>query len=94
MKRIHRRPSSPVPAAIVDGFPPLLARLYAARHVTNPAELNVSLSGLLPYDSLHGMDGALDILQEAIVERKRILIVGDFDADGATSTACHGSGPR
>lgn len=64
-----------------------LARLYAGRGITAPDELETSLSGLLPAEALHGVTEAVRLLDVAIDERQRILIVGDFDCDGATSTA-------
>ncbi|MDN3453331.1 MULTISPECIES: single-stranded-DNA-specific exonuclease RecJ [unclassified Psychrobacter] len=64
-----------------------LARLYAGRGITEPDELTTSLSELLPAEALHGVTEAVRLLDVAIDERQRILIVGDFDCDGATSTA-------
>ena len=64
-----------------------LARLYAGRGITEPAELDTELSGLLPAEMLHGVTEAVRLLDVAIDEGQRILIVGDFDCDGATSTA-------
>ncbi len=64
-----------------------LARLYAGRGITEPDELETQLSGLLPAEMLHGVTEAVRLLDVAIDEGQRILIVGDFDCDGATSTA-------
>ena len=64
-----------------------LARLYAGRGITEPDELETGLSGLLPAEMLHGVTEAVRLLDVAIDEGQRILIVGDFDCDGATSTA-------
>ena len=64
-----------------------LARLYAGRGITAPDELETGLSGLLPAEMLHGVVDAVRLLDVAIDEGQRILIVGDFDCDGATSTA-------
>ena len=64
-----------------------LARLYAGRGITTPDELETGLSGLLPADMLHGITEAVRLLDIAIDDGQRILIVGDFDCDGATSTA-------
>lgn len=64
-----------------------LARLYAGRGITDPSELDIGLSGLLPAEKLHGVIEAVRLLDEAIDKGQRILIVGDFDCDGATSTA-------
>lgn len=66
---------------------PLLSRIYAARGVMNIAELDYDLSRLLPYNELKGIEQAVECLAEALQEQQRVLIVGDFDADGATSTA-------
>ena len=64
-----------------------LARLYAGRGITEPEELETQLSGLLAAEGLHGVTEAIRLLDVAIDEGQRILIVGDFDCDGATSTA-------
>nr|WP_113865760.1 single-stranded-DNA-specific exonuclease RecJ [Brenneria salicis]NMN92732.1 single-stranded-DNA-specific exonuclease [Brenneria salicis ATCC 15712 = DSM 30166] len=68
-------------------MPPLLRRLYAQRGIKRPQELERSLRGLLDYRLLSGIEQAVDFLQQALAEQRRIVIVGDFDADGATSTA-------
>lgn len=68
-----------------DGINPLLARLYAARGVRSREDLDYSLAQLEPVGSLSGIDEAVQLLL-AHKERK-ILVIGDFDADGATSTA-------
>lgn len=64
-----------------------LARLYAGRGITEPDELETGLSGLLPAQNLRGVERAVTLLDDAIDQGLRILIVGDFDCDGATSTA-------
>ncbi len=66
---------------------PVLARVYRARHVTSAVELDRSLERLLAPRSLKGMDAAVALLEEALREQRRILIVADYDADGATSCA-------
>ncbi len=68
-------------------LPPLLARLYASRGVKSAADLERSVKGLLPWQQLAGVDKATAILFSALRENLRIMVVGDFDADGATSTA-------
>ncbi len=65
---------------------PVLRRVYAARGVTDDRELDLSLRRLLPVGSLEGVDDAARLLA-AHRQRGRVLIVGDFDADGATSSA-------
>jgi single-stranded-DNA-specific exonuclease len=66
---------------------PLLKRIYDARGVKTNKELEHDFHHLLPYESLLGLEQAMACLYEALKEEKKILIVGDFDADGATSTA-------
>jgi single-stranded-DNA-specific exonuclease len=68
-------------------FDPLLKRIYLARGVTQQAALERQLSCLPSPSSMLGIDTAVAILAAALVEQKRVLIVGDFDADGATSSA-------
>ncbi|ABC28625.1 single-stranded-DNA-specific exonuclease RecJ [Hahella chejuensis KCTC 2396] len=64
-----------------------MQRIYAARGVVSGDELEYSLSHLLQLDSLAGAQSAAVILAEALQRNQRIIFVGDFDADGATSTA-------
>ena len=64
---------------------PVLRRIYAARDVKTADDLDYSLQKLLPYKDLSNIHEAVALLTEAIKENKRILIVADFDADGATS---------
>ncbi|MBV9574999.1 MAG: single-stranded-DNA-specific exonuclease RecJ [Gammaproteobacteria bacterium] len=66
---------------------PVLRRVYAARQIESSEALDCSLNTLLNYESLLGMHEAIVLLAEAIMQQQNILIVGDFDADGATSTA-------
>ncbi len=68
-------------------LPPLLARVYAARQVRCAAELDRGLGALLAPERLRGMDRAVALLAEALERGRRILVVADFDADGATSCA-------
>ncbi|MFO7553029.1 MAG: single-stranded-DNA-specific exonuclease RecJ [Haliea sp.] len=70
-----------------SGLHPLLARIYSGRGVTDPSELKLSLQELLPPATLQGAAAAAVLLADAIANQQRLLIVGDFDADGATSTA-------
>ena len=81
--------SRPLPATLPDlgDLPALLTRLYAARGVQSAAELDKGLARLTPYQQLKGMDAAVDLLVLALRQQQRILIVGDFDADGATASS-------
>ena len=65
----------------------MLARIYAARGVLDAGDLDLSLQALHSPDLLRGMDEAVERLVQALQMDQRILVVGDFDADGATSTA-------
>ena len=66
---------------------PLLKKIYANRGITRLQQINYSLKNLLDYSSLKGIDLASEIVSKAIMQQKKIVIVGDFDADGATSCA-------
>ena len=89
---IQRRPTpseAAVTALLAPGAAasPLLARIYASRHVSNPDELKLEPAGLLPPASLKGMKEATQLLWQTLQQQGRILVVSDFDADGATSCA-------
>lgn len=70
---------------LLSSLHPVLARLYAARGVAREDQLDYSLRHLAPVSSLNGIEQAVDLLLNH--KGKRIIVVGDFDADGATSTA-------
>ncbi|MEH6562036.1 MAG: single-stranded-DNA-specific exonuclease RecJ, partial [Marinobacter sp.] len=86
-KKILRRshPNS-VPAWGQD-LPPLLRRLYAARGVTSDDQLSYTLRHLASPFELRGIERAVELLADAIAQNQRVVVLGDFDADGATSTA-------
>ncbi|HEX5512873.1 MAG TPA: single-stranded-DNA-specific exonuclease RecJ [Gammaproteobacteria bacterium] len=85
-KRIRRRPLLRDPAELPAHLPAVVRRVYAARAVA-PDELECSLARLHPGESLSGLKPAVELLEAALAERLRILVIGDFDADGATSSA-------
>ena len=72
---------------IQAGADPLLARLCAARSVADPAELEDRLAALLPYHGLKNCAAAASRLADALQNKEKILIVADYDADGATACA-------
>lgn len=80
--------SRPLPQNLPDlgNLPPLLTRLYAARGVQSAAELDKGLARLLPYQQMKGMEAAVELLVQGLQQGQRMLIVGDFDADGATAS--------
>ena len=69
------------------GIHPVLARIYGARAVRDASELDYALGSLHRFDGLGGVARALEVLHSALDERRRVLIVGDYDADGATASA-------
>ena len=86
-RRIVRRQVAADPGALPAGLHPVLRRVYAARGVGRADELDVSLERMLPVGSLGGVDAAVELLCGCRRAGQRVLVVGDFDADGATSTA-------
>ncbi|SNY65076.1 single-stranded-DNA-specific exonuclease RecJ [Enterobacter sp. CC120223-11] len=82
-----RRREPDLSAQLPADLPPLLQRLYASRGVLSAADLERSVKGMLPWQQLSGVEQAVEILHNAFREGLRIVVVGDFDADGATSTA-------
>ncbi len=87
IRRVVRRALPPSPELAAGGLPPLLTRVYANRGVRSASELQLSLHDLLPPDTLTGADAAACLLADAMAAGRRLLVIGDFDADGATSTA-------
>jgi single-stranded-DNA-specific exonuclease len=84
---IQRRMVDPAALIALGSLSPTLARLYAARGVRDAAELELGLPGLAPVSSLEGIEIAAELVARHLGQGNRILVVGDFDADGATSTA-------
>ncbi|EBC4876170.1 single-stranded-DNA-specific exonuclease RecJ [Salmonella enterica] len=93
-QRQLRRREADETAELPTDLPPLLRRLYASRGVRSARELERSVKGMLPWQQLSGIDNAVEILYNAFREGTRIIVVGDFDADGATSTALSVLGMR
>ncbi|MEH6543225.1 MAG: single-stranded-DNA-specific exonuclease RecJ [Porticoccaceae bacterium] len=81
------RDTSVPPGVFGPELPDVLQRIYAARGIASAQELELGLDRLPAPDSLAGLSGAVDLLCEALAEQWSILIVGDYDVDGATSTA-------
>lgn len=74
-------------ASLGDALHPVLDRVYRGRNVVSVDDLDTRVNALCHYENLKGIGQAAAILQTAIAEQQRVVIVGDFDADGATSTA-------
>jgi single-stranded-DNA-specific exonuclease len=89
MPRIERRPcpDASVAALRAGGVHPVLARLFAARGVVRGEQLDTEFGALLPVDALKGADAAADLLADAVAAGRSMLIVADYDSDGATACA-------
>ncbi|BBF02418.1 single-stranded-DNA-specific exonuclease RecJ [Haemophilus influenzae] len=85
MKKLIKRREIPIGNSVSTH--PLLDRLYRARHIQNTKELDRTLKSMLNPNQLYGIEQAVNLLVEAYQQQQKIVIVGDFDADGATSTA-------
>jgi len=83
---LRRRPV-PAPGPWPAGTPPLLQRIYAARGVLSAEEGELRLARLLAPHRLGGIEAAVECLHAALRREARIVVVGDFDCDGATGTA-------
>ena len=86
MQKVIRRRDPIVSAGLNNQLPALLQRVYCARGVKQDEELQHHLT-LLQKPSFKGLSDAVNLLADAVVAQAKIMIVGDFDADGATSCA-------
>lgn len=84
---IRKAPPRAVWALEQAGMHPLLARLYAARGITSAEQAEIQLKHLLPPGDFKGIAEAACLLADAIAAKKRLLIVADYDCDGATACA-------
>ncbi len=87
LRNIQRRPLLSNPDDLPSTLHPVLRRVYAARNIKSEGELDASFQTLLPTTQLAGLEQAINLLQQALSHAWTIVIVGDFDADGATSSA-------
>lgn len=77
----------PADLPLLTHLSPLLQRIYATRGIQSETELNKQLNALLPFETLKDIDKAALRLAQALQLQQRILVIGDFDTDGATSSA-------
>lgn len=70
-----------------SGLSPVLARIYAARGIENSSQLETELAKLIPFGQLKNITATAALLADAIAAKKRLLIVADYDSDGATACA-------
>src|SRR5438067_613967 len=87
MQIIRRTVPESAVALAAAGIGSVLARVYAARGVCSHSELTLDLAGLPSWSTFKGIAAAADRLARAIEQRERLLIVADYDADGATACA-------
>ena len=89
MLRLVTRPHSPLyyEALIAARVDPVMARLFAARGVASATQLAPQLAHLIAPAQMRGIATAAELLADAIIERQQLLIVADYDADGATACA-------
>ncbi|EAR62953.1 single-stranded-DNA-specific exonuclease RecJ [Neptuniibacter caesariensis] len=85
--QITQRTSVDPSLPVFNQVNPVLARIYASRGITDLDSLGRKLSELLPDQGLAGIDQAVNRLVAAVTQQESVLIVGDFDCDGATSTS-------
>jgi len=83
---IKQRPLTTIDESL-NALPEILQRIYTARGISHQSQLDKRLQALLPFNTLTDIDKATVRLEHAIRLQQRMLIVGDFDADGATSSA-------
>jgi single-stranded-DNA-specific exonuclease len=81
------RRQSPDHTHTLHAFPPLVQRLLMSRGVFNQDDVDFTLKHLLPPDNLKGVDSAANLIADSIMNNEHIKVIGDYDADGATSTA-------
>jgi single-stranded-DNA-specific exonuclease len=84
-KIIHRRPAKPL-TVFNKSLHPLLQHIYNTRGIQHESELQYQLANLLK-PNFKGLSDAVSLLADAVVAQAKIMIIGDFDADGATSSA-------
>ena len=78
-------PADATQQLVSAGYRPALARIFAARGITDRAQLEHSLANLLPVSGLKNATTMASLLADAIATGKRLLVIADYDADGATA---------
>ncbi|MDH5256767.1 MAG: single-stranded-DNA-specific exonuclease RecJ [Gammaproteobacteria bacterium] len=79
-------PLQGVPSSFPETVPPLLQRIYHNRQIFDYSETEKTLNKLIPFHSLKGIEEATELLHAHLIRQSHIVVIGDFDADGATST--------
>ena len=86
-RKVRQRQAGSVSDTLPEDLHPVIRRILLARDVTDAQSLNLKLGRLQPPGALSGVQESAEILADAVASGQSILIVGDFDADGATGTA-------
>jgi single-stranded-DNA-specific exonuclease len=86
-RKVRQRQTGPASDTLPDSLHPVIRRILIARDITDEKSLDLKLGRLQSPGTLSGIREAAEILADAVVSGQRIMIVGDFDADGATGTA-------
>ncbi len=89
MPKIIARPINATAAAqlIATGYLPALAHIFSARGISRSSQLEHSLANLLPLNQLKNSNAMAILLADAIATQKKLLVIADYDADGATACA-------
>ena len=85
-RSVRRRTPSAVPESLAEDIHPVLAQVYADRGIHTPTEIDYALAHLESFAAMKGISEAAALLEQALREQWSILVVGDYDVDGATST--------
>jgi len=80
-------PDAALQQLIASGYTPALAKIFAARGITDKTQLDTTFAHLLPFDSLKNSREMAILLADAIAAQKKLLVIADYDADGATACA-------
>src|SRR5579871_231417 len=86
MRKVIRRESREISPTLAH-LHPVLQSIYGNRQIDDAALIEKNLHALQDFRALTDIDKASRLLAESIIAQQRILIIGDYDADGATSTA-------
>jgi single-stranded-DNA-specific exonuclease len=80
-------PAAALQRLLDSGYSPAMAKVFAARGITDSKQLDTTFAGLLPFDNLKNAGEMARLLADAIAVRKKIVVIADYDADGATACA-------
>lgn len=80
-------PATALQHLLEEGYPPAMAKIFAARGITDAQQLNTTFAHLLPFDNLKNAKEMARLLADAIAAQKKLLVIADYDCDGATACA-------